>query len=121
MRQLKWLGGALGGLAALVAAGSAWAVTIGFSQVGSEGDWRPAFSADMKEEAKKQNIDLKFADANGKQEEQLKAVRAFIAQKVDAIIIAPVVVTGWDAVLKEAKAAGIPVFLADRDVDVADK
>ena len=121
MRQLKWLGSALGGLAALVAAGSAWAVTIGFSQVGSEDDWRPAFSADMKEEAKKQGIDLKFADAQGKQEEQLKAVRAFIAQKVDAIIIAPVVVTGWDAVLKEAKAAGIPVFLADRDVDVADK
>src|SRR5215471_4902517 len=121
MRQLKWLGGALVGLAALVAAGSAWAVTIGFSQVGDEGDWRPAFSADMKAEAQKMGIDLKFADAQGKQEEQLKAVRAFIAQKVDAIIIAPVVVTGWDAVLAEAKKAGIPVFLADRDVDVTDK
>ena len=68
-----------------------------------------------------EGIDLKFADAQGKEEEQLKAVRSFIAQKVDAIIIAPVVVTGWDQVLAEAKKAGIPVFLADRDVDVADK
>ena len=80
-----------------------------------------AFSKDMQEEAKKEGIDLKFADAQGKEEEQLKAVRAFIAQKVDAIIIAPVVVTGWGQVLEEAKKAGIPVFLADRDVDVADK
>ena len=106
---------------ALFASSSAYAVTIGFSQVGDEGDWRPAFSKDMQEEAKKEGIDLKFADAQGKEEEQLKAVRAFIAQKVDAIIIAPVVVTGWDKVLEEAKAAGIPVFLADRDVDVKDK
>ena len=75
----------------------------------------------MQEEAKKEGIDLKFADAQGKEEEQLKAVRSFIAQKVDAIIIAPVVVTGWDQVLNEAKKASIPVFLADRDVDVADK
>ena len=107
-------------LATLLGASSAYAVTIGFSQVGDEGDWRPAFSKDMQEEAKKEGIDLKFADAQGKEEEQLKAVRAFIAQKVDAIIIAPVVVTGWGKVLEEAKAAGIPVFLADRDVE-ADK
>ena len=120
MRGLKWVGAAVAG-AVMLAAGSASAVTIGFSQVGDEGDWRPAFSKDMQEEAKKEGIDLKFADAQGKQEEQLKAVRAFIAQRVDAIIIAPVVVTGWDQVLKEAKAADIPVFLADRDVDVADK
>ena len=73
---------------------AAWAETIGFSQVGSEGDWRPAFSANMQESAKEYGIDLKFANAQGKQEEQLRAVRAFIAQGVDAIIIAPVVVTG---------------------------
>ena len=96
-------------------------MTFGFSHVGDEGDWRPAFSKDMQDEAKKEGIDLKFADAQGKEEEQLKAVRAFIAQKVDAIIIAPVVVTGWDKVLEEAKTAGIPVFPADRDVDVKDK
>jgi simple sugar transport system substrate-binding protein len=121
MTQLKWLGAALAGASMMLAGSSAFAVTIGFSQVGDEGDWRPAFSKDMQEEAKKEGIDLKFADAQGKEENQLKAVRAFIAQKVDAIIIAPVVVTGWDQVLKEAKAANIPVFLADRDVDVADK
>lgn len=96
------------------------AQTIGFSQVGSEGDWRPAFSADMQSSAEEMGIDLKFANAQGRQEDQLRAVRAFIAQQVDAIIIAPVVVTGWDQVLQEAKDAGIPVFLADRDVEVED-
>src|SRR6202162_6315043 len=121
MQHMKWIGGAIVGTSMMLAGTSAFAVTIGFSQVGDEGDWRPAFSKDMQEEAKKEGIDLKFADAQGKEEEQLKAVRAFIAQKVDAIIIALVVVTGWDQVLKEAKGAGIPVFLADRDVDVADK
>jgi galactofuranose transport system substrate-binding protein len=121
MSHLKWVGAAAVAACMTLAASSALAVTIGFSQVGDEGDWRPAFSKDMQEEAKKEGIDLKFADAQGKEENQLKAVRAFIAQRVDAIIIAPVVVTGWDQVLKEAKAANIPVFLADRDVDVADK
>lgn len=121
MHRMKWIGAAAAGAAFMLAGSSAFAVTIGFSQVGDEGDWRPAWSKDMQAEATKEGIDLKFADAQGKQEEQLKAVRSFIAQQVDAIIIAPVVVTGWDQVLKEAKDAGIPVFLADRDVDVADK
>src|SRR5271168_1375593 len=121
MQSMKGIGAAVAGATLLLAGSSAFAVTIGFSQVGDEGDWRPAFSKDMQEEAKKEGIDLKFADAQGKEENQLKAVRAFIAQKVDAIIIAPVVVTGWGQVLEEAKKAGIPVFLADRDVDVADK
>ena len=115
------VGGGRDRLGVVLSAASAFAVTIGFSQVGDEGDWRPAFSKDMQEEAKKEGIDLKFNDAHGNPEEQLKAVRAFIAAKVDAIIIAPVVVTGWDAVLQEADKAAIPVFLADRDVDVADK
>jgi galactofuranose transport system substrate-binding protein len=121
MRNMNWLGSIAMVTGVVFAASAAPAVTIGFSQVGDEGDWRPAFSKDMQDEAKKEGIDLKYADAQGKQENQLKAVRAFIAQKVDAIVIAPVVVTGWDQVLKEAKAANIPVFLADRDVDVADK
>lgn len=113
----------LAGVAAsALMAGAAFAdVTIGFSQVGSEGDWRPAFSKNMQDEAPNYGVDLKFANAQGKQEEQLRAVRAFIAQGVDAIIIAPVVVTGWDQVLEEAKEAEIPVFLVDRDVDVEDK
>ena len=121
MELKTWLAGAAMGAALLLAGGPAFAVTIGFSQVGDEGDWRPAFSKDMQEEAKKEGIDLKFADAQGKEENQLKAVRAFIAQKVDAIIVAPVVETGWAQVLEEAKKAGIPVFLADRDVDAAAK
>ncbi|WP_237154251.1 ABC transporter substrate-binding protein [Oryzibacter oryziterrae] len=119
MKKTNLLGAITLGLGLMIAS-SASALTIGFSQVGSEGDWRPAFSADMKAEAEKRGIDLKFSDAQGKEENQLKAVRGFIAQGVDAIIIAPVVVTGWDSVLKEAKDAGIPVFLADRDVE-ADK
>ncbi len=120
MKKLNLLGAALAGTM-MMASTSAMAVTIGFSQVGDEGDWRPAFSKDMQESAGEYGIDLKFADAQGKQEEQLRAVRAFIAQGVDAIIIAPVVVTGWDQVLNEAKRANIPVFLADRDVEVEDK
>ncbi|MCA8879104.1 MAG: ABC transporter substrate-binding protein [Rhodobacteraceae bacterium] len=119
--SLKLAAGAAAVALSVFAAGGAGAWTIGFSQVGSEGDWRPAFSANMQETAKDYDVDLKFANAQGKQEEQLRAVRAFIAQGVDAIIIAPVVVTGWDQVLQEAKDAEIPVFLVDRDVDVQDK
>ncbi len=107
--------------AALMSTAAMADVTIGFSQVGSEGDWRPAFSKNMQDSAADFGVDLKFANAQGKQEEQLRAVRAFIAQGVDAIIIAPVVVTGWEDVLMEAKDAEIPVFLVDRDVDVDDK
>jgi len=62
------------------------------------------------------NIDLRFADAQQKQENQIKALRSFIAQKVDVIAFSPVVETGWDTVLQEAKAAKIPVILTDRSV-----
>jgi simple sugar transport system substrate-binding protein len=113
---MRWLG-CVAAAGVMMAASSASAITIGFSQVGSESDWRTAFSADMKAEAQKRGIELKFSDAQQKEENQLKAVRSFIAQKVDAIIIAPVVVTGWDQVLKEARDAKIPVFIADRAVD----
>lgn len=117
MQAMRYLGGFVAGAAMLAVAGAASALTIGFSQVGSESDWRTAFSADMKAEAQKEGIDLKFSDAQQKQENQLKAVRSFIAQGVDAIVIAPVVETGWDQVLKEAQEAKIPVFIADRAVD----
>jgi simple sugar transport system substrate-binding protein len=122
MKSMKYLLGAAVGAAAWVAlSASASALTIGFSQVGHESDWRTAFSKSMQDEAKAEGIDLKFSDANQKEEDQLKAVRSFISQKVDAIVIAPIVVTGWDQVLKEAKAANIPVFIVDRDVDTQDK
>ena len=89
---------------------------IGFSQIGSESGWRTSETASIKAEAEKRGIDLKFSDAQQKQENQIKAVRSFIAQGVDGILLAPVVETGWDQVLKEAKDAGIPVVLVDRGV-----
>jgi simple sugar transport system substrate-binding protein len=104
-------------LALLPGAGTACAETIGFAQVGSESDWRTAFSADMKAEAARRGIHLLFSDADNNIERQREAVRGFIAAHVDAIVIAPVVVTGWTETLQAAKAAGIPVFLADRAVD----
>ncbi|MBS7540070.1 galactofuranose ABC transporter, galactofuranose-binding protein YtfQ [Ancylobacter lacus] len=96
-------------------------LTVGFSQIGSESGWRAAETTVSKSEAKKHNVTLKIADAQQKQENQIKAIRSFIAQGVDAIFLAPVVATGWDAVLKEAKEAQIPVVLLDRDIDPAGK
>ena len=102
---------------ALISSASAASLTVGFSQIGSESGWRAAETALTKQEAEKRGYTLKFADAQQKQENQIKAVRGFIAQGVDAILIAPVVSTGWDAVLKEAKEAEIPVVLLDRQID----
>ncbi|WP_041524146.1 ABC transporter substrate-binding protein [Gilvimarinus agarilyticus] len=96
------------------------ALTVGFSQVGSESGWRTTFSESVKAEAEKRGIDLKFSDAQQKQENQIKAVRSFIAQGVDAIVIAPVVETGWRPVLMEARRARIPVVIVDRNVAVED-
>jgi simple sugar transport system substrate-binding protein len=95
-------------------------LTLGFSQVGAESEWRTANTASVKQAAKDAGITLKFADAQQKQENQVKALRSFIAQKVDVIAFSPVVESGWDTVLKEAKAAGIPVILTDRAVKVSD-
>ena len=101
----------------LAVATTASAETVGFSQVGNENEWRAAFTADMRAQAKARHIDLQFADAHGSVDQQFAAVRGFIARHVDAIIIAPAVVTGWTPVLLEAQAAHIPVFIADRSVD----
>ncbi|MBO3760289.1 ABC transporter substrate-binding protein [Ciceribacter sp. L1K23] len=92
-------------------------MTVGFSQIGSESGWRAAETTLTKQQAEARGIDLKFADAQQKQENQIKALRSFIAQGVDAILVAPVVATGWDEVLEEAKDADIPVILLDRTVD----
>jgi simple sugar transport system substrate-binding protein len=94
---------------------------IGFAQTGAESAWRTANTLSMKSEAEKRGIDLKFSDAQGKQENQIRAVRSFITQGVDAIVIAPVVETGWDPVLREAKRAKIPVILTDRSIQTADE
>jgi simple sugar transport system substrate-binding protein len=109
----------LGSAIALALGGSGLAadLTVGFSQIGSESGWRAAETSVTKLEAEKRGIDLKFADAQQKQENQIKAIRGFIAQGVDAILVAPVVATGWESVLEEAKDAEIPVILLDRGID----
>ncbi|MCT2278744.1 ABC transporter substrate-binding protein [Micromonospora chalcea] len=96
-------------------------IVLGFSQVGAESGWRTANTTSIKEAAAEAGIELKFDDAQQKQENQIKAIRNFIQQKVDVIAFSPVVESGWDTVLKEAKDAKIPVILTDRAVDSADK
>jgi len=108
------------GLAVTPAAHAQAKLVIGFAQTGSESGWRTAFTDSMKAEATKEGIDLKFSDGQQKQEIQIAAIRSFIAQKVDGILLAPIVETGWDAVLKEAQDAKIPLILVDRDVKVSD-
>jgi len=101
--------------------GAAKTIVMGFAQVGAESGWRTANTKSIQESAKKAGVELKFSDAQQKQENQIKAIRSYIQQKVDVIGFSPVVETGWDTVLKEAKDAGIPVVLTDRSVDSADK
>lgn len=98
----------------------ATAQTIGFSQIGSESGWRAAETTVTRQEAEERGIDLRFSDAQQRQENQIAAIRSFIAQGVDAILLAPVVATGWDSVLEEAAEAEIPVVLLDRQVDSSD-
>lgn len=96
-------------------------IVVGFSQIGAESAWRVANTESIVSEAKKHSdIELKFSDAQQKQENQIKAIRSFIAQGVDVIAFSPVVETGWEPVLKEAKRARIPVILTDRAVDTND-
>lgn len=97
------------------------ALTVGFAQTGAESAWRTANTNSLKAEAEKRGITLKFADGQGRQENQIRAVRTFIAQRVDAIIIAPIVETGWEPVLREVKRAKIPVIIMDRTVKVSDE
>ena len=97
------------------------AITVGFSQVGAESEWRTANTRSVKEALAAPDFKLKFSDAQQKQENQIKALRSFIAQGVDVIAFSPVVESGWETVLREAKAANIPVVLTDRGVDVSDE
>ena len=87
------------------------------AQVGAESGWRTANTKSIQDSAEEAGFDLKFSDAQQKQENQIKAIRTYIQQKVDVIAFSPVVESGWDTVLKEAKDAGIPVILTDRAVD----
>jgi ABC-type sugar transport system substrate-binding protein len=99
---------------------AASSITVGFSQIGAESAWRTAETQSIRSEGAKRGMGPKFHDAQQKQENQIKALRTFIGQGVDAIILAPVVETGWEPVLRDIKAAGIPVILVDRGVDVSD-
>ncbi|MCG5076846.1 ABC transporter substrate-binding protein [Paraburkholderia tagetis] len=95
-------------------------ITLGFAQVGAESAWRTANTVSIKAAAKDAGVNLKFSDAQQKQENQIKAIRSYIAQKVDVIAFSPVVESGWEPVLQEAKRAKIPVILTDRNIDVKD-
>ncbi|MEX3959506.1 monosaccharide ABC transporter substrate-binding protein (CUT2 family) [Trinickia symbiotica] len=95
-------------------------IVLGFAQVGAESAWRTANTVSVKSAAKDAGITLKFSDAQQKQENQIKAIRSYIAQKVDVIAFSPVVESGWEPVLEEAKRAHIPVVLTDRMIDAKD-
>lgn len=120
------LGGLIvaGGLAACgedePGSGGGDTIVMGFSQVGAESGWRTANTESIKEAAAAAGIELKFSDAQQKQENQIAAIRSFISQQVDIIAFSPVVESGWDAVLNEAKNANIPVILTDRAIDSPD-
>ena len=97
-------------------------IVVGYCQVGSESDWRLASTESLREAfSSDQGYYLIYEDAQNKQENQLKAIRNFILQEVDYIILDPIVETGWDAVLQEAKDADIPVIVVDRQVNVQDE
>ncbi len=91
---------------------------VGYAQLGAESEWRVANTISIKETAEQLGVELRFLDAQQKQENQIEAVRKLIIQKVDVIGISPIVETGWDEVFQEAKDAGIPIILVDRRADV---
>lgn len=131
MRRILWAALLLAGLLTCPACGARQhpqtdaadegLIVIGMCQVGAESDWRVANSESMKAVFTEENgYRLLFEDARQKQENQITAIRKFIQQQVDYIVLMPISETGWDSVLQEAKEAGIPVILVDRMVDVED-
>jgi ABC-type sugar transport system substrate-binding protein len=94
-------------------------LVVGYAQIGAESGWRTANTISVKEAAAQLGVELKFVDGQQKQENQIQAIRSFIAQKVDVIGVPPVVETGWEEVFKEAKEAGIPIILVDRRAAVS--
>lgn len=95
-------------------------ITVGYAQVGAESDWRTANTDSFKSTFTEENgYTFYFDDAQQKQDNQVKAIRTFISQEVDYIVLAPTTETGWETVLTEAKDAGIPVILSDRMIDVS--
>jgi len=93
---------------------------VGFSQIGAESAWRTCNTESMMAAAEKAGIKLLYANAEQKQENQIKAIRSFIVYQVDVIVFVPIVQDGWDSVLREAREAGIPVLITDRKINTAD-
>ncbi len=96
------------------------ALVLGFSQLGSESSFRIGNTRDIEEQARRYGVSLMMDNANQKQENQIIAIRRFIAYRVDVIAFSPIVEEGWDNVLTEARQAGIPVILVDRTIQTAD-
>lgn len=97
-------------------------IVVGVSQLGSESGWRTANTESLQNAFTKQNgYFMIFQNARQKQDNQIKTIRSFISQRVDYIVFSPVVETGWETVLQEAKEAGIPVILMDRNVNIRDR
>jgi simple sugar transport system substrate-binding protein len=95
-------------------------IVVAYSQIGAESGWRTAETKSIQDEAARRGIKLLFSDAQQKQENQIRALRAFIAQRPDVIMLSPVVETGWEPVLRDIKRAGIPVIMVDRRADTTD-
>ena len=93
---------------------------LGFSQIGAESAWRNCNTRSVRDAAAENGVQLLFENAEQKQENQIKAIRSFIAYQVDVIAFVPIVTDGWDNVLREAKQAGIPVLLTDRKINTSD-
>ncbi len=105
---------------AVFAAPKTW--VVGFSQVGSESEWRTADTVSVTSAILQDpTLVLDYSDGQQKQENQIKAIRSFIAKKVDVILFTAIVETGFRPVLMEAKRAGIPVVMIDRDVAKEDR
>lgn len=93
-------------------------IVVGYSQIGAESNWRTGNTASIMETAESLGVELIFADGQQRQENQIRAIRTFIAQQVDVIGVSPVVEDGWESVFQEAKDAGIPIILVDRRANV---
>jgi ABC-type sugar transport system substrate-binding protein len=95
-------------------------LVVGFAQIGAESEWRTANTLSIQDTARNLGVELKFSDGQQQQENQIKAIRSFIAQRVDVIGVSPVVEAGWNTVFAEVKQAGIPLIVLDRHADVPD-
>jgi galactofuranose transport system substrate-binding protein len=111
---------ALGGCTAATSSDGPGRIVVGFSQVGAENGWRTANTNDIRTAFSSAGITLRFSDAEQQQENQIAAIRSYIQQRVSVIAFSPVVETGWDTVLEQAKAAHIPVVLTDRSISTTD-